>query len=101
METKQQLIIIADDYGYSNERDDGIIQCYKTGAITGVSLMVNGYSAERAVKNALCVGLPIGKFSFLCNFDFCLLQNEKLPWVRILHFWLLWSALYQLLPFSK
>ncbi|KAL4223048.1 hypothetical protein ACF0H5_016525 [Mactra antiquata] len=59
METLKQLIIIADDFGYSDKRDEGIIECFKTGAITGVSLMVNGYSAERAVTHAKNVGLPL------------------------------------------
>lgn len=60
MTTKKYLIINADDYGYSSERDAGILDCYHDNSITSVSLMVNGCSAEEAVKKAQSVGLPMG-----------------------------------------
>ena len=59
-EKEQYLIITADDFGYSEERDDGIVDCFMKGAISNVSLMVNGYSVETAVKKAKAVGLPMG-----------------------------------------
>ena len=62
MTTKRYLIINADDYGYSSERDAGILDCYHDKSITSVSLMVNGCSAEEAVKKAQSVGLPMGLY---------------------------------------
>lgn len=54
------LIITADDFGYSAERDDGILECFLAGAITNASLMVNGYSALSAVEKAKAVNMPLG-----------------------------------------
>ena len=70
MTTSRYLIITADDFGYSSERDDGILACYHDNSISNVSLMVNGYSAEEAVKKAKAIGLPMGIFVCLSQF-FC------------------------------
>ena len=56
------LIIIADDFGYSEERNAGIIECFKAGAITGASLMANGHSVVHAVTQAKTVNIPIGNY---------------------------------------
>ena len=56
-----QLIITADDMGYSSRRDDGIIQCWDDGAVTRASVMVNGVTAEEACRKAKKKGLPLGK----------------------------------------
>jgi predicted glycoside hydrolase/deacetylase ChbG (UPF0249 family) len=61
MATKQ-LIINADDFGYCPQRNNGIIACYKAGAITSASLMVTAFAAQDAVRQAQDVGLPIGKW---------------------------------------
>ena len=61
MTCTKYLIINADDYGYSSERDAGILECYRDNSITSVSLMVNGCSAEEAVSKAESAGLPMGK----------------------------------------
>ncbi|XP_060077285.1 carbohydrate deacetylase-like [Ylistrum balloti] len=46
------LVVNADDFGYSDERDTGIVECYRNGYISSVSLLVNGVHAEGAVKLA-------------------------------------------------
>jgi predicted glycoside hydrolase/deacetylase ChbG (UPF0249 family) len=55
-----KIIINADDLGYSSVRDRGIFECFKAGAITCASLIVNGPSAETAAKQAVDMGLPLG-----------------------------------------
>lgn len=54
------IIINADDLGYSHHRDAAIFDLFECGKISGASLIVNGPSAEDAVKRALKVGLPMG-----------------------------------------
>ncbi|KAK8793338.1 hypothetical protein WA158_004697 [Blastocystis sp. Blastoise] len=54
------LIVIADDYGYSPERDMVIIDSFKNGIVRGSSLLVNGYSAEMSVPKAKECGLELG-----------------------------------------
>ncbi|XP_033748871.1 carbohydrate deacetylase-like isoform X2 [Pecten maximus] len=52
MMRKSLLVVNADDFGYSDERDDGIVECYRNGHISSVSLLVNGVRAENAAKLA-------------------------------------------------
>ena len=60
MTPSKYLIITADDYGYSEERDDGILECYHDNSISNVSVMVNGCHVEEAIRKADAVGLPMG-----------------------------------------
>ncbi|XP_052799204.1 carbohydrate deacetylase-like [Mya arenaria] len=53
------LLVTSDDFGYSEERDDGIIECYKSGAITGAVAMVNGISVATGVIKAKQAGMPL------------------------------------------
>ncbi|CBK22583.2 uncharacterized protein [Blastocystis hominis] len=55
-----ELIVTADDYGYSPYRDDIILDCFRRGILTGTSLMVNGKSAESAVQKGKQAGICIG-----------------------------------------
>jgi len=61
---QKYLLITSDDFGYSEPRDDGIIECYKAGAITGSVAMVNGVSIQSGVKKAKAAGLVLGKTAF-------------------------------------
>ena len=54
------LEIVADDLGYSSERDEGIFECWSAGAITRASLLVNGRTAKEAAVRAAREALPIG-----------------------------------------
>lgn len=57
---KRLLVINADDFGYSVERNEGMVNCFLSGAISGVTLMVNGVAAEDAANRAKKVNMPTG-----------------------------------------
>lgn len=61
---KRLLVINADDFGYSVERNEGMVTCFLRGAISGVTLMVNGVAAEDAVNRAKKVNMPTGTLKF-------------------------------------
>eukprot|EP00961_Rhodomonas_salina_P085338 1146110-Rhodomonas_salina.1 len=54
------LIVTADDFGMTPERDRGIIQAKKKGILTNTSLLVNGSTAREAVEEAKQCGLSVG-----------------------------------------
>ena len=60
MRPAAQLLITADDLGYSAERDAGILAAHAAGLLTGASLLVNGASAPGALAAAVAAGLPVG-----------------------------------------
>ncbi|NDJ52642.1 MAG: ChbG/HpnK family deacetylase, partial [Chloroflexi bacterium] len=51
--TLRQLIVNADDYGYSAEVSRGILECHLNGIVTSTSVMINMPAAEQAVASAL------------------------------------------------
>ncbi|XP_061187842.1 carbohydrate deacetylase-like [Saccostrea echinata] len=57
---RKLLVINADDFGYSVVRNKGIVECFQEGAISGVTLMVNGVAAEDGARRAKEVGMPTG-----------------------------------------
>jgi predicted glycoside hydrolase/deacetylase ChbG (UPF0249 family) len=57
---RRELIINADDFGYSTERDRGIIDSFVNGVLTSATLLVNGSTARSAVALAKNHGLPLG-----------------------------------------
>ena len=65
MACSSRLIITADDFGYSSQRDDGILRCWDDGAVTRASLMVNGVSAGEAGRRARRKGMPLGGYSII------------------------------------
>jgi len=46
------LVVTADDFGYCPRRDEGIVEAFLAGAVTSVSLLVNGTAAETAAELA-------------------------------------------------
>ena len=46
----KQLIVNADDFGYSKGINKGVLHAYKQGIVTSTSLMVNSVYAQDAVK---------------------------------------------------
>ena len=55
------LIVTADDFGYAQERDKGIIESFNNGIITRSSLLINGSSSKAtAIKLAKEHGLILG-----------------------------------------
>jgi len=55
-----QLIINADDLGYSPHRDAAIFELFRMGKISAASLIVNGPTAATASEQARLVGLSMG-----------------------------------------
>ncbi|XP_046557133.1 carbohydrate deacetylase-like [Haliotis rubra] len=54
------LVITGDDLGYSKERNEGLVHCFRKGAITHTSLMVNGVAAEHGVMMCKKYSVPMG-----------------------------------------
>ncbi|XP_039580201.1 carbohydrate deacetylase isoform X1 [Passer montanus] len=55
-----KLIITGDDFGYCPRRNQGIVECFLAGAVSNVSLLVNGSAAADAAKLARRYNIPIG-----------------------------------------
>ncbi|EDV24113.1 uncharacterized protein TRIADDRAFT_26517 [Trichoplax adhaerens] len=55
-----KLIVNGDDLGYCIPRDCGIIESFLQGMITSTSLLVNGQSAQYAIKACRKHAIPIG-----------------------------------------
>ncbi|XP_040204348.1 carbohydrate deacetylase [Rana temporaria] len=55
-----KLVVTGDDFGYCPRRDVGIVECFQAGAISNVSLLVNGNSAASAANLANRYNIPIG-----------------------------------------
>ncbi|XP_077602009.1 carbohydrate deacetylase isoform X1 [Crocuta crocuta] len=55
-----RLVVTADDFGYCPRRDEGIVEAFLAGAVTSVSLLVNGAAAESAADLARRHQIPTG-----------------------------------------
>ncbi|KAL9834107.1 carbohydrate deacetylase isoform 2-T7 [Geothlypis trichas] len=55
-----KLIITGDDFGYCPRRNQGIVDCFLAGAVSNVSLLVNGSAAADAAELARRYNIPIG-----------------------------------------
>ncbi|KAM6246651.1 carbohydrate deacetylase isoform 2-T6 [Porphyrio hochstetteri] len=55
-----KLIVTGDDFGYCPRRNQGIVECFLAGAVSNVSLLVNGSAAADAAKLARRHNIPIG-----------------------------------------
>ncbi|XP_068766945.1 carbohydrate deacetylase [Struthio camelus] len=55
-----KLIVTGDDFGYCPRRNQGIVDCFLAGAVSNVSLLVNGSAAAAAAKLARRYNIPIG-----------------------------------------
>ncbi|NXW42198.1 YDJC deacetylase, partial [Nyctiprogne leucopyga] len=55
-----KLIVTGDDFGYCPRRNQGIVDCFLAGAVSNVSLLVNGSTAADAAKLAKRYNIPIG-----------------------------------------
>ncbi|KAM4763451.1 carbohydrate deacetylase isoform 2-T3 [Cyanocitta cristata] len=55
-----KLIVTGDDFGYCPRRNQGIVDCFLAGAVSNVSLLVNGSAAADAAKLARRHNIPIG-----------------------------------------
>ncbi|XP_066512993.1 carbohydrate deacetylase-like isoform X1 [Hoplias malabaricus] len=55
-----KLVVTGDDFGYCERRNRGIVDCFQSGGISNVSLLVNAVSAEHAAELAKRHHIPIG-----------------------------------------
>ncbi|KAM9329075.1 carbohydrate deacetylase [Gastrophryne carolinensis] len=60
MNPRIKLVVTGDDFGYCPRRDLGIVESFQAGAISNVSLLVNGSSASSAVELARRYNIPLG-----------------------------------------
>ncbi|XP_077572169.1 carbohydrate deacetylase-like [Stigmatopora nigra] len=54
------LVVTGDDFGYCPKRNQGIVDCFKAGGISSVSLLVNASAAKDAADLAKRHSIPIG-----------------------------------------
>ncbi|XP_061529221.1 carbohydrate deacetylase isoform X2 [Phycodurus eques] len=54
------LVVTGDDFGYCPKRNQGIVDCFKAGGISSVSLLVNASAAKDAADLAKRHKIPIG-----------------------------------------
>lgn len=52
---KKELIVCADDFGFTRGVNKGIVECFKNGILRSASLMANGAALEHAVELAATV----------------------------------------------
>ncbi|XP_042561645.1 carbohydrate deacetylase isoform X2 [Clupea harengus] len=57
---KVKLVVTGDDFGYCPRRNHGIVECFQTGGVSNVSLLVNATSALDAAELAKIHLIPIG-----------------------------------------
>ncbi|XP_030671754.1 carbohydrate deacetylase isoform X1 [Nomascus leucogenys] len=57
---RMRLVVTADDFGYCPRRDEGIVEAFLAGAVTSVSLLVNGAATESAAELARRHSIPTG-----------------------------------------
>ena len=58
---RRQLIITADDFGFSTERNNGVMEAFNNGAVNSASLLLNCTGSSGAVDCARNTGLTLGK----------------------------------------
>lgn len=54
------LVVTGDDFGYCPRRTRGIVDCFLSGGVSNVSLLVNGSAAEEAAQLAKRHNIPMG-----------------------------------------
>ncbi|MFF8500175.1 ChbG/HpnK family deacetylase [Streptomyces anulatus] len=65
-----RLIVQADDYGACRAVSDGVLRCFRAGAVTQASVIVPAGDAPRATAAALAAGLPLGAhLALLCEWE--------------------------------
>ncbi|KAK5870548.1 hypothetical protein PBY51_003487 [Eleginops maclovinus] len=57
---RMMLVVTGDDFGYCPRRNQGIVDCFKSGGISNVSMLVNGSAAKEAADLAQRHNIPMG-----------------------------------------
>ncbi|KAK6191519.1 hypothetical protein SNE40_003184 [Patella caerulea] len=63
----KRIIITADDFGYSKERNMGIVECFLSGTVTTISLLVNGIHCDDAIQLAAKHNIPLERIGLHLN----------------------------------
>lgn len=75
----KELIINADDFGYTHGVNEGIIRAHRDGILTSATLMANGVAFDDAVERAkVNPGLGVGCHLVLTGGS-CVAPREKIP----------------------
>lgn len=56
----KQLVVNADDFGYCDQRNRGIVESFQDGVVSSASLLVNAVKASDGVKLSRHYGIPLG-----------------------------------------
>lgn len=54
------LVVNADDFGYCDQRNRGIVESFQNGVVSSASLLVNADQALEAVELSKEYGIPLG-----------------------------------------
>ena len=57
---KRLLVITADDFGFSTERNKGVMEAFNNGAVKSASLLLNCTGTVSGVESARNTGLTLG-----------------------------------------
>lgn len=65
----KKLIVVADDFGFSEAYNYGVIKAYKEGVVCTLSLMSNMAAVPHAVKlwQSECPEVPLSSTPILCS----------------------------------
>lgn len=56
----KQLVVNADDFGYCDQRNRGIVESFQDGVVSSASLLANAVKASDGVKLSRHYGIPLG-----------------------------------------
>ncbi|XP_071946329.1 carbohydrate deacetylase-like isoform X2 [Antedon mediterranea] len=56
----KRLVVNGDDFGYSVQRNKGLVECYKNRSISSTSLLINGVAVDDAVHYIKQLAIPTG-----------------------------------------
>lgn len=80
MRSRKQLIVNADDFGFTPDVNEGIVEAYERGILTATTLMANGAAFEDAVRLAqMHPGLDVGCHLVLVGGRSVLPPHKPLP----------------------
>lgn len=60
VKTRKRLVINADDFGYCDQRNRGIVESFQNGVVSSTTLLVNAFKASEAVLLSRQCGIPLG-----------------------------------------
>jgi len=78
--SRRQLIVNADDFGFTHDVNEGIVEAHRDGILTATTLMANGAAFDDAVRLGLeCPALDVGCHLVLVQGKSMLPPHRPLP----------------------